>query len=118
LLDSLAGLFGGNHTAFIGGLRSLLQEAAGCRAYLNCRAVADKRIDALGLGHTFTVARIGVLRKRIVEESWRELAGRPHEGSIAAWLELLQFFDQPVDALAVIDLGQALLFGRGRQYLL
>ena len=46
--------------AFIGGLHSLLQDTAGCRAYLNCRLVANKRINGgLGLSHTFTVALIG-----------------------------------------------------------
>jgi hypothetical protein len=52
LLDSLAGFFGGNQTAFIGGLHSLFQDPAGSWAYLNCRLVANKRINAVGLSHT------------------------------------------------------------------
>jgi hypothetical protein len=64
LLDSLAGFFAGNQTAFIGGLHSLLKNAAGFLAYLNCRLVADERINALGLSHTFTVPRISGWCKR------------------------------------------------------
>jgi hypothetical protein len=67
LVDSLAGFVGGNQSAFIGGLHALFQDAARCWAYLNCWVVADKRIDVLGLCHTFTVARISGLRKRIIE---------------------------------------------------
>jgi hypothetical protein len=52
LPDSPARFFGGNQAAFIGGLDSLLQYAAGCWAYLNYRLVANERIDALSLGHT------------------------------------------------------------------
>ena len=63
MLDSLAGFFGGDQTAFIGGLHSLLEETAGSRAYLNCGIVANKWIDALDLSHTLTVARIGHGRK-------------------------------------------------------
>jgi hypothetical protein len=59
LPDSLAGFFSRNQAAFVGGLHSLLQDTAGCRTYLNYRLVANKRIDALGLSHTFTVASIG-----------------------------------------------------------
>ena len=64
--DSLAGFFGGYHAAFAGGSRSLFQDAPGRGADLNGRPVADKRIDALGVGHIFTVARIGGLRQRIL----------------------------------------------------
>jgi hypothetical protein len=66
LLDSLSGFFGGNQAALIGGLHSLLQDAAGCRAYLHGRLFANKRIDALGLSHNFTVAQIRAWRKRQV----------------------------------------------------
>ena len=68
MLDSLAGFFGGNQAAFIGGLHSLLQDAAGCWADLNCRLVRNKWIDALGLGHTFTVAQISGWRKGSVKD--------------------------------------------------
>lgn len=57
LHDSSASLIGGNQAAFLGRLHALLENAAGCRAYLNCRLVRNKRIGALALGHTFTVAR-------------------------------------------------------------
>jgi hypothetical protein len=56
-MDSLASFIGGKQAAFIGGLHSLLQDTTGRRAYLNW-PVANKRIDALDLSHTFTVARI------------------------------------------------------------
>jgi hypothetical protein len=69
LVDSLAGFAGGNQAAFIGGLHALFQEAAGRWVDLNSRLVGNKRIDALGLCHTFTVARISGSRKRIVPES-------------------------------------------------
>lgn len=59
MLDSLASFFGGNQVAFIGARHALLQHTAGCRAYLNYRLVANKRVEALGLSHPFTVARIG-----------------------------------------------------------
>ena len=65
----MAGFFGADQAAFIGGLYSLFQDTAGCRAYLNSGIVRNKRIDALGLGHTCTVARMGGSRKRIIEES-------------------------------------------------
>jgi len=58
LLDSLAGFFGGNQAALIRGLHSPLQDAAGCWAYLNCRLIANKWIDTLGLGHALTVTLI------------------------------------------------------------
>jgi hypothetical protein len=58
LLDSLAGFFAGNQTAFIGSLHSLLEDAAGFLVYLYWRLIANERINALGLSHTFTVARI------------------------------------------------------------
>ncbi len=57
MLDSLASFFGGNHAAFIGGLHSLLQDSTNRRADLNW-LLANKRIDAHDLSHTFTVARI------------------------------------------------------------
>jgi hypothetical protein len=65
LLDSLAGFFGGNQAAFIGGFHSLLQDATSCLAYLDW-LIANKRIDILDLTHTFTVSRISGWRKRIV----------------------------------------------------
>jgi hypothetical protein len=55
----MASFFSRNQAAFAGGLDSLLQDALGCRAYLNCWFIANEGIDALGLGHTFTVVRIG-----------------------------------------------------------
>jgi len=83
LLDSLAGVFGRNQTALVSGLHSLLQDAAGGRAYLNSRLVANKRIDALGLSHTFTVASKGCGRKRIVRfmQASRKYRRRRHSGS-------------------------------------
>jgi hypothetical protein len=65
LLHSLAGFFNGNQAAFIGGFHSLLQDAAGGWADLNCRLVANEWIDVFGLGHTFTVTWIGGLGKRM-----------------------------------------------------
>jgi urocanate hydratase len=70
LLDSLAGFFGGYDAAFVGGSRSLFQEAAGRGADLNGRLVANKRIDALGVGHISTIARIGGMRQTDFEELW------------------------------------------------
>jgi hypothetical protein len=55
LLDSVAGFLSRNQATFVRGLHSLLQDAIGCGAYLNGRLVADEWINALGLGHTFTV---------------------------------------------------------------
>jgi len=63
LLDSLPCCGGGNQAAFIGGLHSLRQDAVGCWAYLNRRLTTNKRIDALGLGHT-EVDPIGWTRNR------------------------------------------------------
>ena len=67
MLDSLAGFFGGNQAAFIGGFHSLLQEATGCLAYTDW-LIANKRIAMLDLSHTLTIARIGEVCKRIVYE--------------------------------------------------
>ena len=68
MLDSLPSFLGGNQAAFIGGLHSLLQDAAGCRAYLKRRLITDKWIHALGLSHNQIVTGIGVWCKRMVEE--------------------------------------------------
>ena len=70
MLDLPAGFFGGNHAALIGGFHPLSQDAADCRADLNFRLVANKRIDTLDPRHIFTVARIGGLGKRIVASQW------------------------------------------------
>jgi len=59
LLDSVAGFFSRNQATFVRGLHSLLQDAAGGRVYLDFRLIADKRIDALALRHSFTVASQG-----------------------------------------------------------
>jgi hypothetical protein len=66
LPDSLAGLFGRNQAAFIGGLRPLFENSTGRRADLHFRFIANKRVNALGLSHVFTVAQIGALCKWIV----------------------------------------------------
>jgi hypothetical protein len=76
LLDSVAGFFGGDQAALSSGLHSLFQDPAGCWAYFNRGPVANKRIDAVDLGHTFTLAQIGGLRKRVVEESSSLTPGR------------------------------------------
>ncbi len=49
--------FGGNQAAFVGSLHPFLQNAAGCWAYLYCRLVANKRINALGPSHALIVAQ-------------------------------------------------------------
>ena len=72
--DLLTRFFSENHAAFIGGFHSLLQDAPGRRAYLNSLAT-NKRIDAIDLSHTFTVARIIGWYKRIVEESVQGSSG-------------------------------------------
>lgn len=86
MLDSLASFFSGNQAVFIGGLHSLLQDATGCRAYLNW-LVANKRIDALDLSHTFTVARISGWRKRMVVESDHGSSGNNPDSVAGAGVE-------------------------------
>ncbi len=105
MLDSLASFFSGNQAAFIGGLHSLRQDATGCRTYLNW-LVANKRINALDLSHTFTVARIGGWRKRIVVESVTGLSCNNPESLAGALLIAFKMaavnsFCQPMSAMAV-----------------
>lgn len=88
------------NATFICGLHSLLQDSTDRRAYLNW-LVANKRIDAHDLSHTFTVARIrgganGLLWNRFRDRPATTPTPLLEPGLIAIKMAAVDSFCQPV----------------------